>query len=194
VKLVERNCLDGHSGYGIKLIRNDTEVTHSARLWTAYKKKKDEWRVHFFKKINGEIEFFFQKKLLVMNSESPVGQSESQFKVRNYANGWVYSPNRSDCPGSVMAAAVSFAYKTSLDFGAIDILYNERNRAAWVLEINSAPGAIESTARWYAKNFSQYFDAVRQGRNKVLTTRDSTVTMAHSETYRATIQTIVGVH
>lgn len=155
--LVERQNLVGSGGDGIKLIRNVSHITTNGKLWVVYKKKKDEYRVHFYKTLSGVIELYFQKKLLKREREIPVGQPEDPFKVRNFANGWVFSPNWADVPLNVIKAAARLALSTELSFGAIDILYNSAQGSAWILEVNTAPGAIETTAKWYAKHIHADF-------------------------------------
>lgn len=151
--LVERNVLDGHSGEGIRLLCRSDEVTPSAQLWTVYKKKKDEYRVHFFKTFDGRLELYVQKKLL----KRDINSHSSTFKVRNVTSGWVYSSQENErIPARVLNAAVHMAFMCSLDFGSIDIIHNDRSNAAYVLEVNTASGAVESTARWYANCISNF--------------------------------------
>jgi D-alanine-D-alanine ligase-like ATP-grasp enzyme len=42
----------------------------------------------------------------------------------------------------------------NLDFGAVDIITDE-NQVIWVLEVNTAPGLIKSTAEAYAEVFAR---------------------------------------
>jgi len=41
-----------------------------------------------------------------------------------------------------------------LDFGAVDIVYNENDNKAYVLEINTAPGLSGTTLEKYVEVFS----------------------------------------
>lgn len=162
--LVERRILDGHSGEGISLIRHVNQIDPSARLWTVYKKKAEEWRIHFFKGADNKLHLYCQKKLL-KNGIPAAQTAESRFKVRNFVNGWVYSPNRLNAPTKVIVAAVNIAGYSNLDFGAVDIIFNAGSAKAFILEVNTAPGAVGSTAKWYADRFS---DSLRLSGNAAL--------------------------
>ena len=172
--LVERTVLTGHSGEGIRLIRGREDMIRSSLLWVEYKKKSEEYRVHFFKKPNGVVELFIQKKLLKRGVNRPQGQPESVFKVRNLDNGWVYSHNHV-APSSVHHAAEALLFESALDYGAIDIIYSRRNDCAWILEVNTAPGAVESTAQWYADMFTFCYNYVISGNIIVPVTRSSQI-------------------
>ena len=52
-------------------------------------------------------------------------------------------------PVVVEQGSLAFA-ASELDFGAVDIIFNERENKAYVLEINSAPGLEGSTIQDYA--------------------------------------------
>lgn len=187
VILVERKILNGSGGEGIGLIRDPNEIDVTALLWTKYIKKKDEYRVHFFKKADGNLELFCQKKLLKRNSQRPFGQPDSAFKVRNFQNGWVYSHCSSPLPMQVIHAAVTIITKVSLDFGAIDIIYNERNESAHILEINTAPGAVETTAKWYADKIEEYSMHVNVGRRLNRMLDSSIVNISGEADFQSTV-------
>jgi hypothetical protein len=156
--LVERQILSGSGGEGISLIRQAGQINSSSRLWVVYKKKRNEYRVHFYKRTDGIVSLFVQKKLLKRDSAPPRGQTEDQYKVRNLENGWVYSPNCTDYPVHILRAAAEMAACSNLHFGAIDIVHNDASNSSWILEVNTAPGAVESTAKWYARNIVDDFN------------------------------------
>lgn len=154
-KLVERHTLTGHSGEGIRLLKHGDQVDPNAKLWTVYIKKAEEYRVHFFK---GLDKFIYQQKRL--KSEVVDNTNENTYKVRNWQNGWVYCRENLEVPFAVVRQADFFATSplNDLDYGAIDIIYNARHQAAFILEVNLAPGAEGTTALDYAKAFKEYMD------------------------------------
>lgn len=149
-----RTKLTGHSGEGIEVIdpadgnwspkfdalRNDT-------LLVRYVKKKHEYRLHFFQ---GEI-FDVQKKSKV------IGRDDANFLIRNHDNGFIYSRNNLDegVPDDVMEQARRTVVLLGLDFGAIDVIYNQMRGLAYVLEVNSAPGLEGTTLSNYVRKFRE---------------------------------------
>lgn len=145
VILVERHELTSHSGDGIRLIRSGDSLSANARLWTRYIPKKSEFRAHFCKP-SGSI-YFQQKKL--REGSAVTGDT---YAVRNHTAGWVYCTQDITVPDAVRQAVQVFVRNdfNTLDFGAIDIIYNEQHNQAYILEVNTAPGIEGSTAEWYA--------------------------------------------
>ena len=146
--LVERHVLSGHSGNGIRLVFPGQQV-RPAPLYTSYELKRDEYRVHFFKHPGEATQYFVQQKRMRNGADGELGDGVSRFKVRNHANGWVYCNQSVNSNATVNEAASLFASSTTLDFGAIDIIYNSSQRRAYILEVNTAPGIEGSTVTWY---------------------------------------------
>lgn len=150
--VVARKKLTGHSGEGIELIEGRDSPIPNAPLYTLYKKKKDEYRVHCFQTEEGGVNIFdIQRKARDPNNDSP------NWKVRNHANGFVFVRGDVDPPACVLDAARKVFHATGLDFGAIDIIYNEHEDKAYVLEINSAPGLTGTTLDKYVQMFREEF-------------------------------------
>lgn len=146
VIVVERHKLSGHSAEGLRIVENLLDITN-APLYTKYVPKKDEFRVHFFK---GEIIDTQQKKKRLDF------EGEANFKVRNHANGFIYARNEIEVPEDVLVQARRTIAACGLDFGAIDIIYNQKNREAYVLEVNTAPGLAGETVEVYANAIQRY--------------------------------------
>lgn len=140
--VVCRTVLSGHSGAGI-LIANSPEEVVEAPLYAQYKKKKDEYRVHCGK---GAI-LSVQRKARRLDCENP------NWQVRNHANGFVYVRNDVNPPSCVTETALQAFEQSSLDFGAVDVIYNSSEDKAYVLEINTAPGLEGQTVEDYAEFF-----------------------------------------
>lgn len=154
--LVGRSILNGSSGNGIVLLDKDTIHNYpELPLYTVYIPKLSEYRVHFFKSPNS-IKFWNQKKkALKAYPETP-----DRYKIRNMNRGWVFSSQNFVMEDYVTSVAKKFADKLPLDFGALDIIYNEKEHSAYALEVNTAPGLSEMTASWYSQNIKNYIEEI----------------------------------
>ena len=118
----------------------DKGVAQACPLYVQYKKKKREFRVHVFK---GEVIDITQKK------KRKDFEGEINTKIRNYANGWVYCRDDIVVPEDLRTQAILAVNAIGLDFGAVDIIYNEKENKSYVLEINTAPGLEGTTIEAY---------------------------------------------
>lgn len=131
--VVCRTVLQGHSGAGIVIATTEDEIVN-APLYVQYKKKKDEYRIHCMQQ-NGRVSIFYsQRKARRQDAENP------NWQVRNHQNGFIYQHENVQIPEVVESAALTCFDKTNLHFGAVDVIYNENDNRAYVLEINTAPG------------------------------------------------------
>lgn len=148
-----RTKLRGHSGDGI-VIANTREGLVDAPLYTQYMKKKHEYRVHIMRSPDPDpdvtqfLAFFIQRKA------KKNGVTNPNWQVRNLAGGFSFKEvNYNDVPSCVIAEAYKAMDALNLDFGGVDVIYNENTGAAYVLEVNSACGLEERTADNYAGVF-----------------------------------------
>ena len=149
VTIVARHVLNGHSGEGIELIEPGDYMPY-APLYTAYVPKKQEYRVHVFQ---GNV-IDVQRK--ARNRDVP--DEEVNWKVRNNANGFVFARNGDalgDVPDDVLVQAQQAVASLGLDFGAADVIFNERSSLAYVLEVNTAPGLVGTTLENYGRVFRE---------------------------------------
>lgn len=144
-RVVERHSLRGHSGAGIKIVTHEEALTE-APLYTRYQKKNDEYRIHLADGANGMI-FDMQQKRRRHEVENP------NWDVRNKKGGFVYARQDLDVPKDVKEQAILCFYRTGLNFGAVDVLWNDAKKKAYVLEINTAPGVEGTTLKNYLKLF-----------------------------------------
>lgn len=153
VEWFARTKLQGHSGEGIVPIYGGTEYGPegeqfpAAPLYVKYVKKKDEYRVHVFK---GKVIDVQQKR-----KRKDIPTEEVDFQVRNHSNGWVYCRNEVSPHQSVLDNAINAINALGLDFGAVDIIWNNHHNQAFVLEVNTAPG-LEGTT------LTKYTDAIEE--------------------------------
>lgn len=146
-KVVVRESLTGHSGQGIVIIEDEDgweEYNHkNARLYVKYIPKKDEYRVHV---VNGEVVDTQQKAVRR-------GSNNNNFQIRSHANGFIFKRENVKAPNSVLEEAVKAVGICGLHFGAVDVIYNTYRKAAYVLEINTAPGLEGATVDTYVDAF-----------------------------------------
>jgi glutathione synthase/RimK-type ligase-like ATP-grasp enzyme len=146
--VVVRNVLNGHSGEGIELVGYAEPMPDNAPLYTMYVPKKQEYRVHVF---HGEV-IDVQRKA----RRRDVADEDVNWKVRNNANGFVFARNGDalgDVPPDVLEQATNAVDSLDLDFGAADVIFNEHQSLAYVLEVNTAPGLVGTTLDNYARAF-----------------------------------------
>lgn len=150
--VVQRNLLNSHSGNGINFVGYDEDtstpigVLGQAPLYTRYKKKAQEFRVHVF---NGKV-IDVQEKRKVKDY-----QGEANQYIRSHHTGWVYCREDIAEPHDLRYLAVAAIKALSLDFGAADIIYNKHEKTSYCLEVNTAPGLEGATVLNYAKAISQ---------------------------------------
>jgi glutathione synthase/RimK-type ligase-like ATP-grasp enzyme len=146
--IVVRHILNGHSGEGIELVERGEYMPEEAPLYTAYVPKRHEYRVHVFR---GEV-IDVQRKA----RRRDVADEDVNWKVRNNANGFVFARNGDalgDVPPDVLEQATNAVNSLDLDFGAADVIFNEHQSLAYVLEVNTAPGLVGTTLHNYARAF-----------------------------------------
>ncbi len=146
--IVCRTVLAGHSGDGIVIASSSDELV-DASLYVKYVKKKEEYRVHCGLHSNGET-----KVILVQRKARDTSVENPNWQVRNHSNGFVYVRNGFTPPSSVIDVAQSAFRATDLDFGAVDVIWNQHEDKSYVLEINTAPGLEGQTITDYATFFS----------------------------------------
>ncbi|MNJ09659.1 hypothetical protein D3C77_38070 [compost metagenome] len=108
--------------------------------------KKEEYRIHVF---NGEV-VDVQRKA----RKKDVPDDQVNWKVRNLANGFIFARGEEalgNVPQDVLDQAVKAVAALGLDFGAADVVYNDKQGKAYCLEVNTAPGLSGSTLDGYVK-------------------------------------------
>jgi hypothetical protein len=138
ITVLSRTDLTGFGGKGIY------SFLVPAPLYVKYKKKKSEFRVHVF---NGEVIDVQQKK-------KRKGFEGRDNQIRNYANGWVYCRDGIEVPAMVTSEAIKAVNCLGLCFGAADVIWNDKEQRAYVLEVNTAPGLEGTTLENYANAFA----------------------------------------
>lgn len=145
--IVCRTVLAGHSGEGI-VIANTRDELVDCPLYVKYIKKQDEYRIHVGVLNDGSTSIISQqRKARREDHENP------NWQIRNHANGFNFVRGNCNPPEAVISVASRAMQASGLDFGAVDVIWNERQQRAYVLEINSAPGLEGTTIDDYVRYF-----------------------------------------
>lgn len=140
--IVCRTVLNGHSGRGIVLANTPDEIV-PAPLYVEYIPKQDEYRVH----VVGGAVVAVQRKARRVDVENP------NWQIRNHANGFNFVREGVVAPDDCVVQSIAAVDALGLDFGAVDVVWNERRQMAYVLEVNTAPGLEGTTVADYANAF-----------------------------------------
>lgn len=141
-KVVCRTLLRGSEGRGIVIASTIDELV-AAPLYTRYVKKQDEYRVHV---VNDNV-IDVQKK--AKRRDFP--NEDVNYQVRSHANGFIYMREGITTPEDVTRQALAAVQAIGLDFGAVDVIWNNHQERAYVLEVNTAPGLEGQTVESYAR-------------------------------------------
>jgi len=114
-----------------------------APLYVRYVPKQDEYRVHVA----------FGRVIAVQRKARRTDVENPNWQIRNHANGFVFAREGVQAPIAVIDQAVAAVAAMGLDFGGVDVIWNDRRRAAYVLEINTACGLEGQTVNDYAEAF-----------------------------------------
>jgi hypothetical protein len=130
--VLARFILQGHSGAGIEIILHDEEDAQcpDAPLYVAYVKKRDEYRVHV---VGGTVTDVQRK---ARRTSRPLDLVNWQ--IRNHDNGFVFVRERVDPPQAVLENSVKAVQALGLDFGAVDVIWNQNKGKAYIIEVNTA--------------------------------------------------------
>lgn len=150
-QVVARTILNGNSGAGIVLLSEDNlgEPAVNAPLYVKYVPKKQEYRVHVFRNEVVDV----QRKA----RRHDVEDKDVNWKIRNHSNGFIFARGEAlgDVPEDVLKQSKLAVAACGLDFGAVDVIFSDKEQAAYVLEINSAPGLSGATLDGYVQRFRE---------------------------------------
>jgi glutathione synthase/RimK-type ligase-like ATP-grasp enzyme len=149
IGVVCRTKLSGHSGDGIVLVTQPDQEIVQAPLYVQYVKKQKEFRVHV---AFGEVIDVQEKRKKRSEDENGEGVP-TNYQIRNHQTGWVYCREDITEPGSLRSMAITTVSSLGLEFGAVDLIYNEKRNEVYVLEVNTAPGLEGTTVEKYAEAF-----------------------------------------
>ena len=143
--VVCRTLTHASEGKGIVISETPQDVV-VAPVYTEYKKKKKEFRVHVFK----------DKVVHVLEKRRKSGyEGDADTKVRNTANGYVFCSENVVEPEGIRELALKASKVTQSDFKGVDIGWNEKKQELFVIEVNSAPGIEGSNVNRYVQTILQ---------------------------------------
>jgi len=140
-RVVARTLTNSSEGKGIVVFEKDQKPYPVAPLYTEYIPKKKEFRVHVW----DNKAFHVAEKRKKKSHEG----GRDAF-VRNTANGYVFCTGSVVEPDGLRALAVSACQAIGRTYGAVDIIWNEKENRCYVLEVNSRPGMEGTTLQKYA--------------------------------------------
>lgn len=143
ITVVARLLTRSSEGKGI-VIAETPEQVPMAPVFTAYRKKKKEYRVHVFQ---DKVVAILEKR----KRKEHVGDRDT--RIRNTANGYVFCSENVVEPPGLRELALKASKVTNSHFKGVDIGFNEKLNELFVIEVNSAPG-IEGS------NISKYVEAI----------------------------------
>lgn len=147
--VVVRHKVDGSGGEGIQIVSSGT--VPRAPLYTLYVKKLHEYRVHV---VNGRV-VDIQRKGLRRNERGEAIRP-ADMRIRTHTNGFIFIREGTEAtPEDVLDQALRAVRASRLVFGAVDIAFNNHEKKAYVLEVNSAPGLEGQTVQSYANAFKE---------------------------------------
>ena len=135
-----RTLTRASEGKGIVVLDNPGNIV-GAPVYTKYRKKKKEFRVHVYK--DQVVTVLEKRKKKEFSGHNP--------KIRNTANGYVFCSQDVVEPEGIRELALKARGVTASDFAGVDIGYNEKLNELFVIEVNSAPGIEGSNVDKYVE-------------------------------------------
>ena len=152
-RVVARTLLRANSGRGIVMLEPG-DVVPIAPLYTRYIPKQEEYRVH----VCNDTVFDTQRK---MRNRS-VPDHAVNWQVRNTDNGFIFGREGVQSDERRDAVALAAIQAMGLDFGAVDIIYNAHRDQYYVLEVNTAPGLVNTTLDKYTTALTELVTYLKQ--------------------------------
>jgi len=140
--VVARQNLTSSEGRGIVVADKSVKLPN-CHLYTVHVRHRHEYRVHVWK---GKVIDIAQKR----RRNGADRKKGLDSLIRNWGNGWIFAHEDVECPAAVTKEALKAVEALSLDFGAVDVGYREKNGKAYVFEVNTAPGIEGQTVGRYA--------------------------------------------
>lgn len=148
--LFARTLINATNGRGIVEFESSAQDYPRAPLYTEYIPKKAEYRFHVF----GDKVIDIQQK----KKKREFNEDERDTRIRNLHNGYIYSRDGIAPPDGAADLAIRAVAALDYQYGAVDLIYNEKRNQCYVLEVNSRPGIINSTCDSYANAIINLFN------------------------------------
>lgn len=147
--VLARHKVSSFGGKGIEVItaENKNDLP-DVPLYVKYKKKRKEFRVTVF---NKKVIFVSQKK-------KKKDSIDADPYIRSHSNGWIFAHKNIEEPTQLRDIAVQAINALGLDFGGVDIIWNETENKCYVLEVNTAPGIEGNTFSAFCTALKEFLD------------------------------------
>jgi len=152
--LFARTLINATCGRGIVEFDSDAAIYPRAPLYTEYIPKKAEYRFHVF----GDQVIDIQQK----KKKREFNEDERDTRIRNLHNGYIYSRDGVNPPNGAADLAIRAVAALGYQYGAVDLIYNEKRNQCYVLEVNSRPGLVGSSPFKYADALINLFNLERK--------------------------------
>jgi len=146
--VLARHKLNGHNGDGIELLEGVDCGIPDAPLYVKYIPKKQEYRVHV---VGGQV-VDVQRK----SRRHDVSDDEVNWRIRNYKNGFIFAHSDLNVPHGVREGSIATCEALGLDFGAVDVIYSDRNQTTYIIGVNTAPALAGTTLEGYVERFKNW--------------------------------------
>jgi D-alanine-D-alanine ligase-like ATP-grasp enzyme len=85
------------------------------------------------------------------------------WQIRNHDNGFIFARSDISPPRCVTSASLAAVAALGLDFGAVDLGYNQKAKKCVVYEVNTAPGLEGTTVDRYFAAIQKTFPQIKTG-------------------------------
>ncbi len=148
-RLVARSLLRASGGRGMSVSQLGDPLQEAVeglpvKLWVKYIQKRKEYRVHV---INNKV---------VTTQEKRRRDGVDGALVRNLENGYVFCRENITPSEARDNLALASVKALGLDFGAVDVIWNEKADKYYTLEVNTACGLEGTTIDDYAQALRAY--------------------------------------
>lgn len=155
----QRTTATGHSGNNIVVATNQDDVLEGCPLYTKNFNKTREYRLHIFK---DKLVCIQQKRLKASENR----EHEPDEYIWSHDKGQRIFVRHSveitdEMLEEVKTISVGAVEALSLDFGAVDIVWNEEEGFK-VLEVNTGIGLVGSTIDDWKNTFKEYLDGTAE--------------------------------
>ena len=147
-KVYCRTLTRASEGRGIVIATNPEELV-PAGLYTAKEAHTNEYRVHVFK---GKVIDVVEKRRMSEETLAEHGIEAIDEDIRSNDRGWVFVRGNArlfhldgEPKRDIATQAIKAVEAIGLDFAAVDVIYDNPRRQAFILEVNSAPGMEEGS-------------------------------------------------
>lgn len=151
-KLLNASCGDGIVVFEYKKNVDDPGAgCHGCPVYTKYKPKKREFRVHVFK---DKVVTIVEKR-----RKKDWNGDKQDTKIRNLANGYIFCQELELTPelrARIESLSIAAGKVCKSDFKGVDLGFNEKHNDLFVIEVNSAPGIEGSNVDKYVQAIKAY--------------------------------------